>query len=156
MAQTRFQRRGSQGDDAAEVKPVADKPAVSKSDFVTGRDCELVIVLCTFPSAEEVGEIAYTLLSERLCACVSIVRETLSIYRWNDEVVSNKEVLCMIKTQRSRHGDLVHRLGELHPYDVPEIVTLSPSAVNIPYLSWVKDETDPSPPSGIPSSGLAD
>lgn len=104
---------------------------------------ELVIVLCTFPKPEDLGEIAFTLVGENLCACVNILHESLSIYRWKGEIVTNKEVLCLIKTTRARHAALVARLSELHPYDVPEIVTLPTSAVNEPYLRWVKEETAP-------------
>ncbi|HRI49529.1 MAG TPA: divalent-cation tolerance protein CutA [Pseudomonadota bacterium] len=103
-------------------------------------------MLCTFPKPEDLGEIAFTLVGENLCACVNILHESLSIYRWKGEIVTNKEVLCLIKTTRARHAELVARLAELHPYDVPEIVTLPTSAVNEPYLRWVRDETAPREP----------
>ena len=116
---------------AAASKPGASDPALS----------ELSIILCTFPTAEAMGEIALTLVGENLCACVNILHESLSIYRWNDEIVTNKEVLCLIKTSRASHAALVERLTELHPYEVPEIVTLATSAVNAPYLQWVNSVT---------------
>ena len=102
---------------------------------------ELVVVICTFPTMESIGETALILVGEKLCACVNILHESLSIYRWNDEIVTNKEVLCLLKTTRARHADLVERLSELHPYEVPEIITLPTSAVNEPYLQWVKAGT---------------
>ena len=102
---------------------------------------DLVILICTFPKPEDLGEIALTLVGENLCACVNILHESLSIYRWNDEIVTNKEVLCLIKTTRARHAALVARLSELHPYEVPEIITLNSSAVNEPYLRWVNTMT---------------
>lgn len=104
---------------------------------------DLVVVLCTFPKPEDIGEIAFTLIGANLCACVNVLSESLSIYRWRGEIVTNKEVLCLIKTTRARHAELVARLSELHPYEVPEIVTLPTWAVNEPYLRWVQDETDP-------------
>lgn len=115
--------------------------AGSDAESDVGND--LVILLCTFPKPEDIGEIAFTLISANLCACVNVLQESLSIYRWRGEIVTNKEVLCLIKTSRSRHAELVTRLSELHPYDVPEIVTLPTSAVNEPYLRWVQEETDP-------------
>ena len=102
---------------------------------------DLVLVLSTFPKPEDLGEIAATLVTENLCACVNILREVLSIYRWNGEIVTNKEVLCLFKTSRARHAALLQRLVELHPYEVPELVTLEPHAVNDPYLKWVASET---------------
>ncbi len=64
-----------------------------------------------------------------------------SIYKWKGEVVNNTEVLCLLKTQRTRHAALLARLAELHPYEVPEMVTLAASHVNEPYLNWVVAET---------------
>lgn len=104
---------------------------------------ELVIVLCTFPSGSEWGEVAHTLLHERLCACVNQVREVASIYHWQGEVVSNREVVCMFKSTAERYPELVARLTELHPYDVPEIVRLSVDSVNQAYLDWVVAECSP-------------
>jgi periplasmic divalent cation tolerance protein len=97
-----------------------------------------------FPSADAAGDVAQTLVGEQLCACVNIVREVRSIYRWQGEVVSTSEVLCLLKTQKARQPELVARLSELHPYEVPELVTIDPAAVNPPYLQWVLAETTPS------------
>lgn len=103
---------------------------------------DLVVLLCTFPSGNEWGEIAQTLLSERLCACVNQVREVTSVYRWQGEIVTNREVVCLFKTRSDRYAELVARLTELHPYDVPEIVRLSVESVNQAYLDWVMTECD--------------
>jgi len=117
----------------------------------SGAPTDLVVLMSTFPNLEDLGEIAATLVGENLCACVNILRETLSIYRWNDEIVTNKEVLCLIKTSRARQAALVARLTELHPYEVPELITLTPSAVSESYLRWVNEMTQalPDDPAGI-------
>ena len=130
--------------DMAKMAP--DDPEYVQSpaeSLVGGAVSELVVILCTFPNPEDLGEIALTLVGENLCACVNILRESLSIYRWNGEIVTNKEVLCLIKTSRARHAALVARLSELHPYDLPEIITQAVGAVNEPYLRWVHEVTAP-------------
>lgn len=123
----------------------APPPAESSRSAPTAAG-ELVLVLSTFPNADEAGEVAFTLVAENLAACVNIVNEVRSVYRWKDEIVSNSEVLCVIKTQRPRYAALIERLTELHPYEVPELVTLSPAEVNASYLRWVLAETDPNLP----------
>ena len=104
---------------------------------------DLLVILCTFPSIEAAGEIAQALVGERLCACVNMLPHTRSIYQWKGEIVNNEEVLCLIKTASSRHAALEARLRELHPYEVPEIVSLRAAEVNDSYLRWVADETSP-------------
>ncbi len=101
----------------------------------------LAMVLCTFPNAEEAEQTARTLIDEGLCACVNILREVRSIYRWNGEVVHGSEVLCLLKTATAQHAAMLTRLSELHSYEVPEFLTLHPSQVNEPYLRWVLGET---------------
>jgi periplasmic divalent cation tolerance protein len=113
---------------------------------------ELLIVLCTFPNADDAGGIANRLVEEGLCACVNILPGVRSIYRWKNQVANNSEVLCLIKTHKDRHAELQARLVELHPYDVPELVTLSADKVNDPYLRWVMEETDPKRPPPISES----
>jgi periplasmic divalent cation tolerance protein len=70
------------------------------------------------------------------------VREVTSVYRWQGEIVTNREVVCLFKTRSDRYAELVARLTELHPYDVPEIVRLSVESVNQAYLDWVMTECD--------------
>ena len=146
----RAQATGGPGDQAAEQpgtesgrEPGTESGTESGRSLGEAAENELVLVLTTFPKPEDIGEIAYALVGANLCACVNVLSESLSIYRWRGEIVTNKEVLCLIKTTRDRHPELVARLSELHPYEVPEIVTLPTWAVNASYLRWVQEETDP-------------
>lgn len=100
----------------------------------------LLLVLSTFPSTEVAGEVAYSLVGERLCACVNLLRGMRSVYWWKDKVEVTDEVLAIIKTPAARHAELVARLTELHPYACPEVVTVRPSDVNADYLAWVLKE----------------
>lgn len=111
-----------------------------------GAGSDLVLVLSTFPNPDDLGEIFTLLLREDLIACANILRECNSVYKWRGEIVSNKEVLCLLKTQRSCLEALAARITELHPYEVPELLVLSPAAVNEAYLAWVREETAPPQP----------
>lgn len=102
---------------------------------------ELLLVLCTFPNPDDAAGTAERLVSEGLVACANLLREVRSIYFWAGEIVNATEVLCLFKTRADLFDELSARLRELHPYDVPEIVALKPTAVNEPYLNWVLGET---------------
>jgi len=126
---------------------------MSKAELAVANGTDLVVVLCTFPVGGDWGEIAQVLLSERLCACVNQLREVSSVYRWQGEIVTNREVVCVIKSSSARYDELVQRLTELHPYDVPEIVRLSVESVNQEYLDWVVEECDPNAPASSRTDG---
>ena len=104
---------------------------------------EVILVFCTFPDAETARQIGTPLVNAKLAACVSLVPGIESIYHWQGKVETSQEVLALFKTTSSRYAELEQRLRELHPYDVPEILAVSPTAVSPAYAQWVGDSTLP-------------
>lgn len=98
-----------------------------------------LLVLSTFAS-ENVGvEIARTLVEEGLAACVNLVPQVRSIYRWNGAVQDDREVLAVMKTTAESYDALAARLATLHPYECPEILAIPVAAGHAPYLAWLAD-----------------
>ena len=96
---------------------------------------ELLIVLCNTPVDVAPG-IARALVEERLAACVNLIPNVQSIYFWQDQVVEDAETTLLIKTTSACHATLLERLTGLHPYTVPELVTLEPTHVSAAYEAW--------------------
>ena len=101
-----------------------------------------LMVFCTVPSAEKGNEIAQTLVSERLCACVNVVNEVHSFYWWEQKVQKDPESLMILKTTPEGFEPLEKRIKELHPYSVPEILGIPVVKGSEDYLDWVKAETN--------------
>lgn len=95
----------------------------------------------TCPDEGTARRIASRLVDERLAACVNIVPDITSIYRWQGAVETASECLLIIKTRGELMADLERRLQELHPYDVPELVTVAVESGSPAYLRWVVEET---------------
>ncbi|NIQ96064.1 MAG: divalent-cation tolerance protein CutA, partial [Desulfuromonadales bacterium] len=51
-------------------------------------------------------------------ACVNILPEVRSIYRWQGAVQNDTEALMVIKTTRQSYPELEGWLQEHHPYEV--------------------------------------
>ena len=83
---------------------------------------DYIVVYVTAPEGEA-AYLAKTLVEERLVACVNIVPGLRSIYWWQGKIEDEPEVLCM------------------HSYEVEEIIALPILAGNIPYLEWIKENT---------------
>ncbi|PIE19771.1 MAG: divalent-cation tolerance protein CutA [Proteobacteria bacterium] len=98
------------------------------------------VVLCTCPPSDA-SRIAKTVLEERLAACVNVVAGVTSLYRWKGQVQEDSESLLVLKTPRSCYPTLEKRLQQLHPYDVPEVLSLSVDAGADSYISWVGEAT---------------
>ncbi len=114
-----------------------DTPATSPSRPV------LVLTSCPAPTAERdvAAELARALVEERLAACVSVLAGVRSTYRWQGQLCTEGEVLCLIKTTAGRRDALLARLAALHPYEVPEGLVLPVEDGLRPYLAWLAAET---------------
>ena len=95
------------------------------------------IVLCTIDSADAARKLARRLVQNRLAACVNIIEKVTSVYKWEGRIEEDAELLLVIKTQDSRLRDLMDRIQELHPYDVPEIICWPVQEGSKAYLDWV-------------------
>jgi len=102
---------------------------------------QVVAVLITAPEEETARRIARALVEERLAACVNLVPGVRSIYRWQGVVEEAAEVLLIAKTHAERVAALAARVRDLHPYELPEVVTLPVSDGSEPYLRWVVSES---------------
>jgi len=98
---------------------------------------DIRIVLSTFPSPDKAAEIGKILVEEQLAACVNLLPGVRSLYRWQGAISDDTETLALIKTTAERYDALASRLVSLHPYEVPELVALSPASGHAPYLAWI-------------------
>ena len=97
-------------------------------------------VTTTTAEKADAQRIAAALVSERLGACVQISGPIESVYRWQGAVENATEWLCTIKTSRANYPALAQRIGELHPYDVPEIMATPIVDGSDTYLAWLSAE----------------
>jgi periplasmic divalent cation tolerance protein len=103
---------------------------------------EVLAVLCTCPDVATARGLASELVAQRLAACVNILPEIRSIYRWRGGVHDDSEALMVIKTTRLAYAQLESWLLEHHPYDVPEVLALPVQAGSENYLEWVLSEIE--------------
>lgn len=102
---------------------------------------EALVVLCTCPDGDTARGLAAGLVEGRLAACVNILPEIRSIYRWRGETCDDAEVLMVAKTSPDAYPGLERWLRQHHPYDVPEVLALPVQAGSRDYLEWVLNET---------------
>lgn len=95
------------------------------------------MVLCTCPDETTALSLARALVERRLVACVNVLPAVQSVFRWQDEVVTESEAMLIIKTTQSALQPLQEQLVQLHPYDVPEVIALEISSGSRDYLDWL-------------------
>jgi periplasmic divalent cation tolerance protein len=96
-----------------------------------------IIVFVTTPSHSDAADIAKTIVSEKLAACVNIIPGIRSIFYWEDKVQDEQETLMIIKSSAELFEDLKKRIIMTHPYSVPEIISVEIQQGHQEYLNWI-------------------
>lgn len=97
------------------------------------------LILCTCPDTSVAERIAHQLVEQQLAACVNIIPQIKSIYRWQNAIETAHEQLLLIKTSTHCYAQLEQCVKSLHPYEVPEIIALDISKGLPSYLQWIAE-----------------
>ena len=103
---------------------------------------EVLILVCTCPDAATARRLAGGLLERKLAACVNILPEIRSMYRWQGELHDDSEALMVVKTVHQAYAEVEAWLLQHHPYDVPEVLAVQVQAGSAAYLEWVQNEIE--------------
>lgn len=99
------------------------------------------IVFCNCPE-NKAQDIAKKIVIEKLAACVNVSSPIKSFYYWDGKLCEDSEVTLMIKIRKEAFLELQKRIEELHPYDVPEIISINVEDSNKEYIKWVYEMTE--------------
>jgi periplasmic divalent cation tolerance protein len=103
---------------------------------------DAIVVFMTAANGEEATRLADMLVGAHLAACVQIMPEMESVYRWEGKVERQSEVLLIAKTTHAKFADLEREVRALHTYETPEIVAVPITAGSAPYLEWLSNTTN--------------
>jgi periplasmic divalent cation tolerance protein len=96
-----------------------------------------ILVLTTAGSKEEARKIGRALVERLLAACVNIVPQVTSVYRWEGEIEEAEECLLIVKTTRDAFDRVREAIIEMHSYELPECICISIDDGSLAYLSWI-------------------
>ncbi|MBS3062803.1 MAG: divalent-cation tolerance protein CutA [Candidatus Diapherotrites archaeon] len=101
---------------------------------------ELRLVYVTHENHAKAKALARKLLKERLVACVNILPHTEAVYWWKDRIEACPEAALLCKTTAKNVPKLIKRIKQLHPYDIPCVLSLKVEKGNPAYLNWLEKE----------------
>jgi periplasmic divalent cation tolerance protein len=104
---------------------------------------EPVAVYVTFPDMAAAEAIGGEIVEAGLAACINILPQMRSIYRWKGGISRDDEVVGIFKTRQGRADEVVAAIEARHPYETPAIVVLPIAGGGSRYLAWIVDETAP-------------
>lgn len=107
----------------------------------SGQHDNILLVVTNMPDRAGAERLARTLIENHAAACVNILAECTSVYRWQEKVENTVEVPLLIKTTQSVYPQTEKIIRSQHPYELPEIIAV-PVVAGLPdYLQWVAQES---------------
>ena len=101
----------------------------------------LCLAYMTAGSMEEAKDIGRMLVKQNLVACVNLLENMTSIYKWKEELEEDCEVVMIVKTRKSLMPQLIKTVTKHHSYECPCILELPIQGGNTEFLRWVATET---------------
>jgi periplasmic divalent cation tolerance protein len=101
-----------------------------------------IVIFITVGKRGEAKHIAEALVEGEYAACVNIIDNVTSIFRWQGKIEEAKECLLVIKSLESRLDDIIRRVKQLHSYVVPEIIAFKVVCGSKDYLEWITSSVE--------------
>ncbi len=103
----------------------------------------IVAIYTTFEDLNEAKKVGCLLVEKKLAACVNLIPNVISIYRWEEKVVEATEIILWCKTQEFLIDKIQNIIQELHSYSLPAFVVYPIHSGSEKYLKWLSEETQP-------------
>jgi periplasmic divalent cation tolerance protein len=101
---------------------------------------EKIVVFSTCGSEQDAIKVARALVEAKVAACVNVLPNVRSVYRWKDAIEEESEWMLIIKSSRSLFAQLQAELRKVHSYEVPEVLAIPVVDGSAEYLGWLDRE----------------
>ena len=108
-------------------------PAVAKQD--------LMVVVTSVGTEDQALDVAHALVRSRRAACVNIIPNVHSVYRWKGRVCDDGEMLLIIKTRASNFESVRETIHKVNTYELPEVMGYRVDWASPGFSSWIDKMT---------------
>ncbi|MDR0823244.1 MAG: divalent-cation tolerance protein CutA [Endomicrobium sp.] len=100
-----------------------------------------LIVFTTVPNKKTANAIIKKILPTKLVSCINVIGKVESFYWWKNKICNANELLLIMKTPHHNFKKLEKCIKEIHPYEVPEIISINIANGSKDYLDWIREYT---------------
>lgn len=97
---------------------------------------QIALLYTTFATKDDALAAFKILLEEKLATCCNIMAPHTAVYPWKGKLAEETEVAVFFKAPESHAEDVMARLREIHPYELPCVLKLEASAIT-QYAGWL-------------------
>ena len=102
-----------------------------------------LVVITTTETPADGERLARLLVEAELAACVQVLPQITSVYRWQGKIEQAGETLLLIKTTRAVYAELEIAIKQNHSYQAPEIIAVPVETGSAEYLKWLMESVKP-------------
>src|SRR5512132_1959846 len=103
---------------------------------------DLIVVVTSVGSEEQALDIAHALIRNRQAACVNLLPNVHSIYRWKGRVCDDGEFLLIIKTRAREFTGVCETIQKINTYELPEILAYRVDEASPAFADWIGRTTE--------------
>ncbi len=109
--------------------------------IATVRAQDLIVVVTSAGTEEQALDIAHALIRNKQAACVNLIPNVHSIYRWKGRVCDDGEYLLMIKTCAKNFSEIRQTIQKVNTYELPEILAYRVDDASPGFTEWIQKAT---------------
>jgi periplasmic divalent cation tolerance protein len=102
---------------------------------------DLIVVVTSVGTEEQALDVAHALVRSRRAACVNIVPNVHSVYRWKGRVCDDGEMLLIIKTLASQFEAVRETIHKVNTYELPEVLGYRVDMASPGFKNWIEKMT---------------
>ena len=100
------------------------------------------MVVTSVGTEEQALDIAHELIRNRQAACVNLLPNVHSIYRWKGRVCDDGEFLLLIKTRVKEFDGVRETIQKLNTYELPEVLAYRVDEASPGFAAWIAKATE--------------
>ena len=115
--------------------------AAAKHGMHPVRKEDLLVVVTSVGTEDQALDIAHALVRSHQAACVNLLPNVHSIYRWKGRVCDDGEFLLFIKTRAREFEGVRETIQRMNTYELPEVLAYRVDDSSSAFSSWIENAT---------------
>ena len=103
---------------------------------------DLLVVVTSVGTEDQALDIAHALVRNHQAACVNLMPNVHSIYRWKGRVCDDGEFLLFIKTRAKQFDGVRETIQKMNTYELPEVLAYRVDDASPAFAAWIRKATE--------------
>ena len=98
----------------------------------------LSIIYTTVTDKTQASIIVKQFVNDDMILCANIITNAISVFKWDGDLKSEGECIILMKCYSKNSNQIIDKIEEIHPYEIPLIFSMDINQCNSKYLTWLR------------------